>query len=235
MSRPDPSLGAVTTRLNIGSTDHDALQLLLQKRFGRQSAFRLAYTLAQTEGNTGGDAFSIANFQQVEDYNLNANRGPTDFSRRHNFVFGGIWFLPGTTGVSVSGIVRALSGQAFTLTNSQFDSDLNGINFDPLSPGIYTGRGLHPVTVDFDGQRNGAAGPDYFAADVRLQYRRRLGDDISAAFVLEAFNLTNRVNFDNPSGDFFNPNRRGQPSPNFLNLRMTRSPRVLQLGFRIQF
>ena len=89
--------------------------------------------------------------------------------------------------------------------------------------------------MDFDGKRNGATGPNSFQADLRLQYKRNLGEHISGAFNFEIFNLTNHTNFSNPSGNFFNSDPNGLPSTNFLNLSSSGIPRTLQLGFRFQF
>lgn len=46
--------------------------------------------------------------------NLDENEGPTDFDRRHNFVFSGSAMVPRTGGLTVSTVVRALSGRPFT-------------------------------------------------------------------------------------------------------------------------
>ena len=233
--RPDTEFNTITTRLNQGETEYDALQLQFQKRFARGYSFRFAYTLGHARGTSTGDTFSAASFQQGQVLNLDLMQGRTRRDVRQNFVFSGSWAIPKTSGLSLSTIVRALSGEPFSLTNSRFDANQNGINFDPLSAGTYTSRGPTPFTVDFDGKRNGASGPGSFQADARLQYKRNLGEHLSGAFTFEVFNLTNHANFGIPSGNFSNSNPNGTPSINFLNLSGTGIPRTVQLGFRVEF
>ena len=72
--------------------------------------------------------------------------------------------------------------------------------FDPLPAGTYTGTGLNAVTVENDGGRNGARGPGFFQADVRLGYRFRFGQRRLEVFG-EVFNLTDRANFELAAAD----------------------------------
>jgi hypothetical protein len=81
-----------------------------------------------------------------------------------------------------------------------------------------------------EGKRNGATGPGLFQIDLRLGYRLRPGMDRSLDLFAEVFNVTNRANFENPTGD-----RR---STDFLNLTALRAgavPTTAQLGVRLQF
>ena len=61
------------------------------------------------------------------------------------------------------------------------------------------------ITVDNEGGRNGARGPSFFQIDMRLGYRLKLGG-AAARPVRRVFNLTNRANFANPTGDRFSTN-----------------------------
>lgn len=239
--RPDQTLGRVRTFINAGKTDFDSLQLQLSKRFNGSYSFRGSYSLGHARGTTSSNQFSDANFQQGEELNLDLNQGRSDFDRRHNFVFSGTWKVPGTggygafDGLLASVVFRAVSGQPFTLQNTRFDADQNGINFDPLPSGTFSGRGRNAITLRNEGERNGASGPAFYNADLRLQYKFKVGETISAAASFETFNLFNRANFNNPSGNFANFDPNGVPNINFLNLTSTSFPRMLQLGFRVEF
>src|SRR4029450_3976785 len=81
--------------------------------------------------------------------------------------------------------------------------DRNGLLFEPLPAGEYSGAGANPITVHSDGGRNGARGPDFFQADARLGYRFKLGGVRKLEAFGEVYNLTNRANFANPNGDRF--------------------------------
>lgn len=252
LGRADPNISTLTTRVSEGSTDYDSLRLSLNKRFAAGYSFRASYTLGHSRGDTTGDLFANAPFQagnvgtftEIEDevfdlglnadsLNLDRNEGRTNLDVRHNFVFSGTWEVPRVDGFSISSVIRTTSGFPFTLTNSRLDADLNGINFDFLAPGTYRGTGATPFETDFDGERNGATGPNAFQADVRLQYKHTFREEISGAFIFEIFNLTNRTNFQNPRSDF--ASTTGTPSGSFLNLFSAGIPRTLQLGFRVTF
>ncbi|HSB62202.1 MAG TPA: hypothetical protein VLI67_10810 [Vicinamibacteria bacterium] len=60
--------------------------------------------------------------------------------------------------------MRFLSGTAFTIQDQNSDPDQNGILFDPLPAGTYSGTGSDAITVDNAGGRNGAYGPSFFTA-----------------------------------------------------------------------
>jgi hypothetical protein len=229
----------VTTRLNEGRTKYDALQVSLDKRLSRGLQLKASYTLSKGRGNTSGNGVPSPNFQLLDDLKLDLDEGPTAFDRRHNFVFSGFYEIPRTRGLIVSAVVRGLSGTPFTIIDSRIDADQNGINFDPLPAGSYSNSRTFPngetLTFDFDneGGRNGAVNPGFFSADLRLAYKYDITERIKAGFTFEIFNLTNRTNFDNVSGDF-----QGGVNTNYLMptiISPNAAPRTLQLGFRVSF
>lgn len=228
-------VAGVTTRVNEGETKYDALQLSLDRRYSRGFQFKTSYTLSRGRGNTSGDGTPTANFQTQESLNLDLNEGPTNFDRRHNFVFSGLWRVPRTRGLIVSTVIRALSGTPFTLQDTRVDPDRNGILFDPLPAGTFTASRAFPngETLAFDveneGGRNGARLPGFFGVDLRLAYKFDFTERVNAGFIFEAFNLTNRTNYDELTitGD--------RSSLNFLIPTGAKPMRTLQLGFRLGF
>jgi hypothetical protein len=138
--------------------------------------------------------------------------------------------VPKTGGLTISGVYRYLSGAPMTIEDQNFDLDQNGELFDPLAPGEYCGSGLNSICVDNEGGRNGAIGPDFHQADVRVGYRFRAWQDATIDTYVDFFNVFNTANFVNPSGD-----RR---QPNFLILQSLRGggfPRQAQIGVRLGF
>jgi hypothetical protein len=128
-----------------------------------------------------------------------------------------------------------MSGSPFTIFNSNIDADQNGELTDPSPAGTYSGTqaGAALMTsVKNAGGRNGAIGPDYFQADLRAGFRRHLHREQAVEVFLDIFNLTNRANFDNPSGDERVPST-------FLVLTNLRGgggfPRQAQFGVRYTF
>ena len=231
IQRVDPNfVAAVNTIVNTGRTDYDALLVGLEKRYSKNYQVRVSYTYSKGRGNTSGNGAPVSNFQLLSDMRLDMNQGPTDFDRPHNFVLSGAAVIPKTGGVIFSTVVRYLSGTAFTVQDTTLDNDRNGILFEPLPAGSYSGTGANAVTVDSEGGRNGARGPSFFQADVRLGYRIKLGPRKIELFG-ECFNVTNRANFGNPQGDRFS-------TTDFLRYTTLRAggiPRTAQFGARFEF
>ncbi len=219
----------VNTYVNDGRTEYDAVLLGVEKRYSHGYQFRLSYTYSKGRGNTSGNGAPVSSFQLLSDLRLDLNEGPTDFDRPHNLVFSGAALVPRTGGLMFATIVRYVSGTAYTIQDTTLDNDRNGILFEPLPAGTYSGAGANAITAESAGGRNGARGPSFFQADIRLGYRITVGARKVELFG-EIFNLTNRANFDNPTGDRF--------STNFLRLTALRAgaaPRTAQLGARIEF
>jgi hypothetical protein len=230
--RVNPNFTAsVLQRINVGEIDYDALMLGLERRWANNYRFRVSYTLAKSRGNTSGNGIPASNLQFLDDMNLDLNQGPTDVDRRNNLVVSGSVIVPKTGGLTIGTVLRYLSGTAFTIQDTNVDPDQNGILFDPLPSGSYSGTASSDaITVDSAGGRNGAYGPSFFQWDMRLAYQFKIRSTSRIELIGECFNLTNRANFDNPTGD-----RR---STNFLVLTALRAgaaPRTFQLGARFVF
>ena len=222
--------GNVTTFQNVAETDYDALMLQVEKRYSNNYMARLSYTLSHSRGNTSSGGIPTSPFQVLDDLNLDLNEGPTNFDQRHNLVLSGMAVVPRTGGFTVGWVARALSGSPFTIFNSRVDEDRNGTLTDPLPAGTYAGTGANAISVENDGGRNGAYGPGFFKLDLRLGYTINVADARRLELFGEVFNLTNRANFADPSGD--------QSSANFLRLTglsTSTNPRLVQLGARFSF
>ena len=237
--RQDPAfVSSVYMRVNNGRTDYDALLLRVERRWAGACRFRLAYTLSRSRGNTSGvftpDGIAtgpLSPFQYLDDMRLAANEGPTNVDRRHNLVLAGSAVVPGTGGLTAAAMVRALSGLPFTIQDTGVDADRNGVLFDPLPAGTYSGSGPNSFTVENTGGRNGARGPGFFQADVRLGYRFALGGRRLDVFG-EVFNLTDRANFDVSAT---NGDRRSSNFLTYVALRAGAAPRTGQVGMRFAF
>ena len=221
----------VTIPVNAARTDYDALLLALERRFRNNYSARVSYTYSRSRGNTTGVGIPTSGFQILDDLNLDANEGPTSTDIPHNFVVSGSAIVPRTGGLSVSWVARALSGTPFSLFDPRVDPDRNGQQAEPLEAGTYAGTGDDAYTVDnYKSERNGARGPGFFKLDLRLGYTLNLGPRRVEVFG-EIFNVTNRDNFANPSGNLSAP-------ADFLiltGLSTSTNPRLLQLGARFVF
>ena len=133
-------------------------------------------------------------------------------------------------GLTFGWVARALSGTPFTVVDQTIDADRNGTLADPLPAGEYSGSGTNAITVDSDGGRNGAYGTGFFKLDLRLGYTLNVLGQRKIELFGEIFNVTNRANFANPSGD--------RSNANFLrvtSLSTSTNPRLVQIGARYSF
>ena len=226
-----PFTTAVNQNMNVGELDYNALMLQLKKRYSNNFSAQVSYTLAASRGNTSGNGAPASNFQVLQDLRLDANEGPTDFDNRHNLTISGTALVPKTGGLNLSWVARWLSGRPFTLTNANVDPDLNGIQAEPLPAGNYAGVGNNAYTVEnYTAERNGAYGPGFFGLDMRFGYSFRVGGQRKLELSADLFNMTNRTNFANPTGN--------QASAQFLLLTAystSYSPRKAQIGVRLEF
>lgn len=216
--RPDPAFVQNVWEVgNFGSIDYDALMVQLEKRMSHGFSARASYTLSRGRGNLDSGNNEIIDTQVGDQLNLDQMDGPTSVDRPHIFSVNGTWIVPRTKGLLLSGVVQARSGTPFTLTDSTFDLNQNGRFEDEYLPaGTYSGTGENAFTVESDGGRRGARGPNYMIANLRAGYRVRLGGERSLDLFLDVFNITGRANFANPTTSGGISDRR---LTNFLLLR----------------
>ena len=230
-----PGFAPFTTNViqyvNAGEMNYNALMAQLKKRFSHNYSMQVSYTLSKSRGNSSGNGAPLSNFQIGNDLHLDLNEGPTDFDNRHNFTVSGTALVPHTGGLNVSWVARWLSGRPFSLTNGNVDPDLNGLQAEPLPAGSYSGTGANAFTVShYTPERNGAIGPGFFNMDARFGYAVRAGGGRRLELSVDVFNLTNRTNFANPTGN--------QASAQFLLLtayNTSYTPRKAQIGARLEF
>ena len=160
----------------------------------------MSYTLGKSRGNTSGQCIPVSSFQLLDDMNLELNEGPTDVDRRHNLVFSGAAIVPKTGGLTSGPSCAPCPGSAFTIQDTNMDPDRNGILFEPLPAGTYSGTGSTRHHGRERGGRNGArARASSRGHAARLSFKLRGASRVE--LFAEFFNLTNRANFDNPTGD----------------------------------
>lgn len=226
-----PFANSVVSRYELdGRTKYDGLSFQVERRFSGFWGARASYTLGHARGNNSGAPAATNNYQLLADKNLDFGDGPLDTDRRHNLTLNGRIEVPKLKGLSLSSLLRVMSGRPFSIIDSNVDADRNGILQDPLPAGTYSGAGANAISVENDGGRNGAYGPSYMQMDVRAGYRIRLGAERTVDVFAEMFNVLNRANFTNPSGD------RRLPTFLVVNALLAGGfPRQAQIGARFGF
>jgi hypothetical protein len=197
----EPYLQQVWVMENTGHSNYDGLNLSLEKRYSNNWSGRISYSLSKATGTAYAQA-DRNQFQFLTDLRLDEWSAPSDADRRHILSINGRTEVPKTKGVTVSGTLRYMSGAPFTIQDTSIDANQNGELFDPLPAGTYSGTANNSMqNVESKGGRNGAVGPDYFQIDMRVGWRGRLPKNDTLELFFDIFNITNRTNWNNPSGD----------------------------------
>jgi outer membrane receptor protein involved in Fe transport len=198
------------------NTDYNALELALDKRLSNRWSGRISYTLARAR-----DVALI-----TYDTDLRADYSRTNFDNRHALAMSAnfdVW-----RGFDAGFVFRYYSGYPI---NETVGTDFNGdgdTNDRPF-------QGIHDLTrpiqseIDGDGRaiRNGIDGEKQVLLDGRFQYLWRIQQRYEAGFFVEIYNLTNQVNYGNPTGN--------RNSSNFMVRTLAGDPRTVQLGLRLRF
>ena len=203
------------------NTDYNALELALEKRYSNRWSGRVSYTLARAR-----DVGAI-----TYDTNLRGDYGRTSFDNRHAFAASAnanVW-----RGLGAGFVFRYYSGYPINETLGGDSTSFPGANGDgdnndrPLK-GVsdLTKAILSPVDENGRAIRNGIDGEKQILLDGRFHYIWRIQRYEAGAF-LEVYNLTNQVNYGNPTGN--------RNSPNFMVRTVAGDPRTVQLGVRFTF
>jgi hypothetical protein len=195
--------GSVLTIEPVGQIDYNSIQFSGTKRYSNNWQARVSYAYSRGRGNTPAGQADDAVSQFLGDLNLDNEYGPTSVDRPHILTLTGTYDVPRTGGLKLSGVFRARSGTPFSLRNTTFDNDRNGLTANEyLAAGTYSGappdaNAPHaiPITVEYKGGRSGGRNPEYIQTDLRAGYRIQLGGGRTLDAFLDVFNLTNRANF----------------------------------------
>jgi hypothetical protein len=228
---------SVVTLVNEGWIDYNTFQVSGTKRLSNGWQGRLSYAFSRGRGNSPTGQADTAASQFLGDLNLDKEVGPTNVDRPHILTVTGSYDVPRTGGLKVSAVYSARSGTPFSLVDTSLDHDRNGLTLNEYLPaGTYGGVGDDAVTIDYQGGRNGARGPNYQRLDLRAGYRFRFGNGRTLDAFLDVFNLSNEPNFANPTVANNASDRR--LSATFLRITQTlnESPtRTAQINLRYGF
>lgn len=222
--------------------------MTVRRRLSGTSFIRASYVFSKSldvSSNTGGVV--AANFPTAQNpYNLNQERGRSDFDVRQAFLASFIWAPKFTNnlvlrGWQVSGTTTAYTGAPFTPKVANFDITTggaarpdrvaNGAIANP-SPDAWFDRSAFPV-VPLRAFRYGSSGrnifngPGTFNLNTGLSRRFRFSDTKALQFRAEAFNITNRTNFNMPTTQV--------DIQSGSSITAAKSPRQMQLALRLEF
>jgi hypothetical protein len=232
--RPYPQFSSVTLINSLTDSTYDALQAQLRRRF-HETTWQVSYTFAKAISKNTNDNASFA----TDPWNTfgNDDRGLDENDRRHALSVSVIAPLPWH--IQVATIVSLRSGNPWDITAGQ-DLDRDG-NTQDRPAGLVKNSGgtksegnlsiinnfrqlrnLAPITMEQLTRSSGDTIVDLRATKV-FQVAQRLRFDL----FLEAYNLLNAVNYENPSGTI--------TSGSFTVYTTARDARQIQWGARFQF
>jgi hypothetical protein len=229
-TRPDPTRGFVRVVESTGYSNYHALLLNGKGRLGSRGLVQLAYTLSDYKTTTESEAQVL----QQDDLTKDDSYGYGNDDQRHRVVIGGYVTLP--LQFEIGALLTARSGTPFNITVGT-DINRNGTNNDrpDLAPGARVGTDdmrdrasfINPLNRPGNLPRNAGRGDGRWTLDARVGKRFTVRG-WSAEALLEAFNVTNRVNFGSPVGNLAAGAAFGRPNS-------AADARQVQLGLRFDF
>ena len=237
--RPVPQFGQVLTIENYSRSWYDALETQFRTRIGARHSIHASYTLSRSYMD--GVDFFLTTRGTLRSPN---ERGYNPTDQRHNLAVAGTVMLPWQ--VQLSGILKLISGSPLKVqAGLDLDGDTIVVNDRPPSVPITVGREQVDESLAAINEFRAARRlpsvdgsllrlDPYRAVDLRLAKNVRAGGARRLEVLIEAFNVTNHVNFRPPSG---NPAGGGASmnSPSFLVRTAARDARQIQWGIRYAF
>ncbi len=232
--RPYPQFSSVTLINSLTNSNYDALQAQLRRRY-RGTNWQVSYTWAKAISKSTNDNAST----NTDPWNTfgNDDRGLDENDRRQSLSVSVIAPLP--WGVQLATIVSLRNGNPWDVT-AGVDLDRDGNNQDrpaglqknaggtesetnlAIINAFRQSRNLAPITMEQLTRTSADR-----VVDLRATKQFQISSRMRFEVFLEAYNLLNGVNFENPSGAI--------TSGSFATYTTARDARQIQWGARIQF
>jgi hypothetical protein len=224
--RPNPNFGNNSQYSPAASSAYHGMHVSWVQHPTTWGQYRVSYTLSKAMDNVGEFFFS----SPIDPFDLSKDWGRSDDDQRHRFVVNGTVSTPSgptknawellTHGFQLSGMLQAYSALPLNITS-----------------GVTTVQGTagRPVVNGAFIPRNSGTGPDFFSLGLRLSREFPAGHRMRVQGLVEAFNVTNRVNVVSVNGNFGAGTYPTNPAPNFGTPTAVGDPRALQIGVRTRW
>jgi hypothetical protein len=202
---------------------YNSLQVSLVKRLANRVSGRMAYTVQRAEatGLRNPDSRRVSMGDDIR-----ADYGRAQDDRTHVFASTGTFNVWRT--LNIATVVSAITGRP---VNEVTGLDGNGDTDRTDRPVQGVDDGAFPIRSELDSQGraviNGLEGPGSFLVDMSVRYGIPLQGARSVDLFMDVFNLLNRENLTQPTG-----NRR---SSNFMISTAAQFARQAQFGIRLRF
>ena len=197
-ARPFSQFGRAQMITSGANSDYKALFVRFERRFRGDHQYLLSYTLSDARDDLEG--------LPPDQTNLSNLRGHANADRRHRFIASGMYMIP--AGIQLSGIFSISSSAPFNV-HSGLDLNSDGRGSDYI-PGITRNqgcRGLNLGTVNAYRAEKGLSAasdpecPTLFNIDLRATKTWELGSTFRLETIAQVFNLLNRDNYLNGTGN----------------------------------
>jgi hypothetical protein len=221
-----------------GEANYHGLHVTFLQRPRNWSSIRVTYTLSKSMNNLGEAFFS----SPTDPANVMKDWGRSDNDQRHRFVFSGSVnspTSPGTTvwerlshGFQASGMLQYYSAPPINVGSGV--NSLQGTAGRPFADGSIATANFDVRAVNFI-PRNAGVGSSFFTMSLRVSRGFSIGSGRRIEGMLEAFNLTDRVNPVTRNTTFGTGSYPANPLAAFNTVTAVGDPRTLQLGLRMSF
>jgi Carboxypeptidase regulatory-like domain len=248
-----PIFSSIFAEDTIASSNYNAFEAMLEKRFSHGLQFQAAYTLSKSIDD--GSTFE----ETLDPFNYRASRALSLFNSKQRFVISYDWEIPvrkrdGALGKligdwAVSGITQFQSGFPIRL-NTEDDTELIASQFflgteapslvqpfQKLNPKTNGGFWFNPNDFadppfgQFNNgtQRSICCGPGLDDWDFAVHKKISITEDKYFQFRAEIFNIFNHTNFYNPDGNF------SDGPTEFGKITEAQDPRLVQFALKFYF
>jgi hypothetical protein len=241
--RPFQGYGSITQFVSGASSNYHSLQTSFQRRFANSLAVQGTYTFGKVLGETA----TARNITVQNPLNWRADRGPTDFDRRHVFSGNYIYTLPVFRGRrdligqivgnwEVSGFLSFQSGLAISpglsTTNRGLASRPNAVGSPDgaktLASWFNTAAFAAPAAGYYGNAGRGVMrGPGFAMWDAAVSKLFPIREHARVLFRSEFFNFLNHTNWSGVSTSL--------GAGTFGRITSARDPRKIQLSLRLEF
>jgi hypothetical protein len=221
-----------------GDSNYHGLHVTYLQRPKDWSSIRVSYALSKSMNDLGEAFFS----SPTDPTNVMRDWGRSDNDQRHRLVISGSInspMTPGTTmwehishGFQASTMLQYYSSLPFNIVSGV--NSLQGTAGRPLADGSVSTPNFDVRQVEFI-PRNAGTGSDFFTLSLRVSRSFRLAGGSRIEGLVEAFNLTDRVNTITRNTTFGPGSYPSNPTPSFNTVTAVGDPRTIQLGVRFIF
>jgi hypothetical protein len=223
---------------SVANSNYHGLHVSFVQRPATWASVRFTYTLSKAMNDVGEAFFS----SPIDPTDILRDWGRSDDDQRHRLVINGTVntsMAPATTawerlshGFQVSSLLQYYSALPFNITSGI--ASLQGTTGRPLANGATAPANFDVRTVSFI-PRNAGIGSDFFNVNARVSRAFRISRGVRVEGLVEAFNLTNRVNNLTRNTTFGAGAYPTNPVTNFNQITAVGDPRTLQFGLRLTF